>query len=242
MKIGRGKALGMVLSLVVLASLVLADSAFAASPFVSISPSVNFVRIKSSGFTYSDADDNESSVTPAQSHWKTAPGIGITAGIITGSNWQLGLGYEFVGRLKDKIGGTENYNNGALDGYEDLEAKFDLHNIHLQARYNFLPADSQLNFFAYGKAGVTVARAKLSATGYNPDWTPTGEYLPPTHKTKTLFSYGLGAGASYCFTPKLSGELSGEFFQTSRGRFDNESNFKASALGFKIGVGLTLKF
>jgi opacity protein-like surface antigen len=59
---------------------------------------------------------------------------------------------------------------------------------------------------------------------------------------KTHFSYGLGAGASYYFTPRLSGELSGEVFQAVGRKYFENSNAKIGMLGLKIGAGLTLKF
>jgi opacity protein-like surface antigen len=241
MNTGKMKLLSLLLAFALLGGLLITDSASAAAPFLSITPSVNFVKIKNSEDVNFDGTDGW--IQPSQSKWDTAPGIGITAGIIAYSNWQLGLGYEFIGQIKNNKRDFTRWIGGSDDGDSvDLIEKFNLHNIQLQGRYNFLPADNKVNFFAYGKVGVTVAQGKFHELAYDAGVRDPAED-EGGKKTKTLFSYGLGAGASYSFTPKLSGELSGEFFQTARGRFaSGDSNIKHSALGFKIAAGLTLKF
>lgn len=219
------------------------DAALAGQGYLSITPSVNFVRVKDS-LTVDTTPVGGPVVSASSRNWDTAPGIGISAGLIAASNWQLGLGYEYVGRIKNHA--RERFDQfGPANVVETAyDQKVDMHNLNLQARYNFPSASSRFGFFAYGKVGATMTRVTLSNETVHYNGALFSASPDRESKTRALFSYGLGAGASYCFTPSLSGELSGEFFQAASRKFssDGGDSYKIGAIGFKLAAGLTWKF
>ncbi|MDR3077464.1 MAG: hypothetical protein LBV15_01725 [Planctomycetota bacterium] len=196
-----------------------------AATWLSLTPSVNFVRAKGGEFDYSRV---------WKPKWDAAPGLGISAGLTIRPGWRAGFGYEYLGRINQR------------GGLADMAAfsfarKIDLHNIQVQARYDFQPAGARLGFFTYAKAGLTLAQAssrlELDGAAGAPGQIP----FPVGRKTQIMLSYGLGAGTSYSFTPRLSGEMSGEFFQAASRKFYQDAN-RIGFIGFKLAAGLSWKF
>lgn len=230
-------------------------AARAGEGYIAVSPSVNIVRITGEGADKRNIYDPagaalpESSLFGKASDTDTALGVGISAGVSLSPRWQIGIGYDYIGGVDYQSRGALGYDmGGGMDYsggyYTNRIGEFDFHTVHLQTRYNFLAEDCRFNMFATLRAGISFVRADMKADVYGNNGVGPMVYEYSQFRqsaTKSAFSYGIGLGARYKFTEKISGEIAGEFFQVAGKKFTDYSG-KTGALGGKLSVGLGIAF